>query len=279
MKLATLRLADRTVAVRVDADAAVEITGFAHVGELLKHDDWKAKAEAAAGASHKLSDIQPKNWAPVNPEPSKIICVGLNYANHIKEMGRDLPTYPTLFAKYPEALIGPFDDIVLPAHAGENVDWEAELAVVIGKKASRVSEANANDYIAGYSIVNDITMRDFQYRTTEWLAGKTFEKTAPFGPYLVTSDSYKLGGELSATVDGVKMQSTDISDQVFTPAKLIAYITQILPLNPGDVLVTGTPGGVGHARKPAVYLADGQTLVTAIEGIGQIENKIVAEKK
>lgn len=278
MKLATLRLNGRTVAVRVDADAAVEIDGYAHVGELLKQADWKARAEAAAGVSHKLADIQPKSWAPVNPEPSKILCVGLNYANHIKEMGRELPTYPTIFAKYPEALIGPFDDLVLPKHAGEHVDWETELAVIIGKKASHVKEADADQYIAGYSIMNDVTMRDFQYRTTEWLAGKTFENTAPFGPYMVTSDSFEFGGELCTMVDGKCMQSTQTSDQVFRPGKLIEYISQILPLNPGDVIITGTPGGVGHAREPAVYLGDGQVLTSKIEGIGQIENHVVAAK-
>lgn len=278
MKLATLRVDGRTAAVRVDADEAVEIEGFAHVGELLKHADWKTKAQAASGTSHPLSGIKPKSWAPVNPEPSKILCVGLNYANHIKEMGRELPTYPTIFAKYPEALIGPFDDLVLPKHAGEQVDWETELAVIIGKKASHVKAADADEYIAGYSIMNDVTMRDFQYRTTEWLQGKTFENTAPFGPYLVTTDSYKLGGELCTMVNGECMQSTQISDQVFTPAKLIEYISQILPLNPGDVIITGTPGGVGHARKPAVYLADGQVLTSKIEGIGQIENHVVAAK-
>lgn len=278
MKLATLRLDGSTVAVRVDEAAAVEITGFAHVGELLQHADWQAKAQQAKGTAHALADIVPKQWAPVNPAPSKILCVGLNYANHIKEMGRELPTFPTIFAKYPEALIGPFDDLVLPKHAGDHVDWETELAVVIGKKASHVKEADADKYIAGYAIMNDVTMRDFQYRTTEWLQGKTFENTAPFGPYLVTTDSFKFGGELSTKVNGEVMQSTLTSDQVFRPGKLIEYITQILPLNPGDVIITGTPGGVGHARKPAVYLADGQVLTSIIEGIGHTENHVVAAK-
>jgi acylpyruvate hydrolase len=262
----------------VDEAAAVEITGFAHVGELLQHADWQAKAQQANGTAHALADIAPKQWAPVNPAPSKILCVGLNYANHIKEMGRELPTFPTIFAKYPEALIGPFDDLVLPKHAGDHVDWETELAVVIGKKASHVKEADAEKYIAGYAIMNDVTMRDFQYRTTEWLQGKTFENTAPFGPYLVTTDSFEFGGELSTKVNGEVMQSTLTSDQVFRPGKLIEYITQILPLNPGDVIITGTPGGVGHARKPAVYLADGQVLTSIIEGIGHTENHVVAAK-
>jgi acylpyruvate hydrolase len=278
MKLATLRLQGETAAVRIDAAQAVEIDGYSDVGALLQQADWASIAAKASGDIHALSAISKKDWAPIVPQPGKIICVGLNYANHIKEMGRELPEAPTLFAKYPEALIGPFDDIVLPKHAGEHVDWETELAVVIGKKASHVSQANAQEYIAGYSIMNDVTMRDFQYRTTEWLQGKTFENTAPFGPYLVTTDSFEFGGELSTLVDGQKMQSTMLSDQVFPPAKLIEYISQILALNPGDVIITGTPGGVGHARKPAVYLADGQTLVSSIEGLGQLENHVVAAK-
>lgn len=278
MRLGTLRLSGRTSAVRIDSDAAVEIEQFADVGELLRQKDWLEKASVAEGQSHNLSNIQPTQWAPVVPFPSKIVCVGLNYANHIREMGRELPIYPTLFAKYPEALIGPFDPIILPAHAGENVDWEGELAFVIGKKASHVKEANAKEYIAGYSIMNDVTMRDFQYRTPEWFQGKTFEATAPFGPFLVTSEEFHLGGELSTSVDGAVMQKTLTNDLVFSPEHLVEYITAIFPLNPGDVVITGTPGGVGHAKKPEVYLKAGQVLKTAIEGIGEIENPVIAVK-
>jgi acylpyruvate hydrolase len=279
MKLATLRLQNSTVAVRVDSDVAVEITGISDVGALLQFADWRAIAEAATGEVHKLSEIEPTSWAPVVPVPSKIVCVGLNYANHIKEMGRELPLYPTLFAKYPEALLGPFDPIVLPAHAGEHVDWEGELAFIIGKKASHVSASEAKEFIAGYSIMNDVTMRDFQYRTPEWFQGKTFEATSPFGPYLVTADSFEFGGELSTKVDGQVMQKTLTDDLVFSPEALIEYITAIFPLNPGDVVITGTPGGVGHARKPEVYLTSGQTLTTSIEGIGVIESAVIAQKR
>jgi acylpyruvate hydrolase len=156
------------------------------------------------------------------------------------------------------------------------VDWEGELAVIIGKRASHVSAAEADQYIAGYSIMNDVTMRDYQYRTMEWLQGKTFENTAPFGPYLVTADSFNLGGMLKTEVDGNVVQQTLTDDLVFSPAALIEYITAIFPLNPGDVIITGTPGGVGHARKPEVYLQPGQVMTTSIDGIGSISSPIVA---
>jgi acylpyruvate hydrolase len=266
-----------TVAVRVDDAAAVEIDGFTDVGTLLAQPDWRTIAERASGAQHPLHQIEPASWAPVIPEPSKIVCVGLNYRNHILEMGRDLPEYPTLFAKYPEALIGPYDPIVLPAYAANAVDWEAELAIVIGARAHRLEENRAADAIAGYSIINDVTMRDFQYRTPEWFQGKTFEKSTPFGPFLMTADNYALGTELSTFVDGEKVQSTTTDDLVFGPAALISYISKIFPLNPGDVIASGTPGGVGHARKPQRYLADGMELTTAIEGIGTITSSIVVE--
>jgi acylpyruvate hydrolase len=190
-------------------------------------------------------------------------------------MGHEVPEFPTIFAKFADALIGPFDDLVLPKHAGEKVDWETELAIVIGKKASMVSESEAENFIAGYAIMNDVTMRDYQNRTAQWLQGKTFANSAPFGPYLVTADSFQFGGEISTQVSGKTVQSSTLNDQVFNPAELIAYISQILPLNPGDVIITGTPSGVGHGQKPPTYLASGQVLTSYIEGIGSLENHVV----
>ena len=196
MRLATLRLDGATQAVVVRGDEAIAILGFADVGQLLADASWRSLAESAAGRVIALSELAPTAWAPVVPRPSKIVCVGLNYRNHIKEMGRELPEHPTLFAKYPEALIGPFDPIVLPAAAADAVDWEGELAVVIGQTARRVRGAAATEVIAGYSVMNDVTMRDYQYRTPEWFQGKTFEASAPFGPVLVTPDEFSPGGEL-----------------------------------------------------------------------------------
>jgi len=277
MRLATLRIDTGTIAARIDGEQAVEISGFADVGALLSDPEWRARAADAAGTGVALPAHTSEGWAPVVPHPGKIVCVGLNYRNHILEMGRELPRYPTLFAKYAEALVGPYDEIVLPAAAADAVDWEAELAVVIGSTARNLNEDAAADAIAGYSVINDVTMRDYQYRSPEWFQGKTFEATAPFGPVLVTADEFALGGILRGEVDGETVQQAPTDDLVFTPAFLVSYISKIFTLRPGDVIATGTPGGVGHARKPARYLSAGATLVTEAEGIGQTRNRIVAE--
>jgi acylpyruvate hydrolase len=277
MRLATLRTGTATAAVRVDDDALVEIPGASDVGALLEQPDWRDRALAAAGPSHIRAVLPPGAWAPVILNPGKIICVGLNYRNHILEMGRELPEFPTLFAKYPEALIGPYDDLVLPAAAPDAVDWEAELAVIVGASARNLDETAAAQAIAGFSIMNDVTMRDYQYRTPEWFQGKTFEGTAPFGPVLVTADEFTLGASLRGEVDGEIVQQASTDDLVFDPAALVSYISHIFTLKPGDVIATGTPGGVGHARKPPRYLSVGSTLLTAVEGIGELRNRVVAE--
>lgn len=281
MRLATLRLhsdgdAPRTTAMRCDGDVAVKIAGAADVGALLRDPNWRERAAAAERPTRPIDEIDDADWAPVIPAPSKIVCVGLNYRNHILEMGRELPEYPTLFAKYPEALVGPYDDIALPSVANGAVDWEAELAVVIGSRARNLDEAAAAGAIAGYSVMNDVTMRDYQYRSPEWFQGKTFEASAPFGPELVTADEFQLGGMLRGEVNDETVQQTPTDDLVFGPAALVSYISRIFTLNPGDVIATGTPGGVGHARKPPRYLAPGDVLTTSVEGIGKLRNRIVA---
>ncbi|HSN34965.1 MAG TPA: fumarylacetoacetate hydrolase family protein [Arthrobacter sp.] len=276
MRLLTLRLDSATgkvtKAVRQDGDTLTEIDGFADVGELLRSADWEATAKAANGATHPLEGA---DLDAVVPSPGKIICVGHNYRNHIKEMGREVPEFPTLFAKYQESLIGPNDDLALPQESS-TVDWESELAVVIGKKGRRISEADAADHIAGYAVLNDVSMRDYQFRTIQWLQGKTWEKSTPFGPALVTKDEFS-GGLMTTAVDGEIQQQTPTNDVVFTPEFLVSYISTIITLNPGDVIATGTPGGVGHAQDPKRYLQEGQILVTTIEGLGELKNRVVKE--
>lgn len=272
MKLATLRLDGGTAPALVSGATAIVIEGYADLSELLTAPNWKMLAEQASGRTIDLADA---DYAPVVPNPGKIICVGLNYATHIAEMGRELPQFPTLFSKFKEALTGPYDDVIVPVYAAAELDWEAELAVVIGTPAYQVSEADAADYIAGYSVINDYTMRDYQYRTLQWDQGKTFEKTSGFGPFLVTD--YTLGTRIETRLDGQLMQSATTDDLVFSPAKLIDYISHIVTLQPGDVIITGTTGGVGHARKPPRYIQHGETVEISIEGIGTVRNTTIVK--
>jgi acylpyruvate hydrolase len=270
VKLATIRTASGTAAVRVDEDATVEL-GAVDLGAFLARPDWRNAALTADGPRHEPAGL---DYAPLVPNPEKIFCVGLNYRTHILEMGRELPQYPALFAKFARALVGAYDPVVLPA-GSEQVDWEAELGVVVGAEVRHADRAQAAAAIAGYTVVNDVTARDFQYRSVEWLQGKTFERSTPVGPWLVTDAE---PGEISCEVDGDTVQRADTADLVFDAAALVSYISQIITLVPGDIIATGTPGGVGHARKPARYLAEGSKLVTRIEGVGELSNTLVKEQ-
>lgn len=275
MRLATARTPAGTRAVRVDGDTLVDL-GAPDLGAFLAQPDWAAAAAAAdpaTAATHPADGA----LATLIPAPSKVICVGLNYRNHILEMGRPLPEYPTLFPKFADTLIGPADDIVRPAET-EEFDWEAELAVVIGAPARRVTGADAEAAIAGFTVMNDVTCRDWQFRTREWSQGKIWDSTTPVGPVLVTPD--ELGGTrpalaISTVVDGQTMQSDTTGDLLFDPVALVEYVSTMIRLNPGDLIATGTPGGVGHARKPPIYLRAGQQVACSIEGLGSVTNTVV----
>lgn len=276
MKLGTLRRGGTTNAVRLDPEGAVEIADHDDVGELLQRPEWREIAQAAQGRAVPVAEISPEDWAPVVVAPRKIVCIGVNYREHIAEMGREVPDYPTMFTKYPEALIGAGDPIIVPPYAADFVDWEAELAVVIGSRVRRADEESALSAIAGYTVLNDISMRDWQNRTLQWLPGKSFESTTPVGPVLVTPDEVPETARITTEVEGELVQLGSIDDLVFGPAAIVSYISQIFPLDPGDIVATGTPGGVGHARTPARYLTPGMTVVTTIEGIGSLHNTVVA---
>ncbi|MFD9829707.1 fumarylacetoacetate hydrolase family protein [Tsukamurella tyrosinosolvens] len=271
MRLATLRIPGGTIAVRADDDGpATTINGYQDLSDLLAQPDWRTIAESADGPR---IDLDGADFAPVVPRPGKIVCVGLNYRTHIREMGRELPEYPTLFAKFAEALTGPYDDVIVPEYAASELDWEAELAVIIGARATRVGAADAPDHIAGYSVINDYTMRDYQYRTVQWDQGKTFDRTSGFGPFLDTD--YRLGTRIETRLEGEVMQSATTDDLVFGPAQLVEYISHIVTLQPGDVIITGTTGGVGHARTPARYIRNSETVEVTIEGLGTVRNRTI----
>jgi acylpyruvate hydrolase len=281
MRLATIRRPDgTTAAARLDGEELV-LLPHPDVIALLTESEW---GEAAAAAGRERVALAGADLAPT-VRPTKVFCVGWNYRSHIEEMGRPFPEYPTLFIKVPDTLAGPYDDLVVPKTSSE-VDWEVELGVVIGAPARRVDTAGAAACIAGYTVVNDISMRDWQWRTPQFDQGKNFEASTPVGPFLVTRD--ELGDpegkgtvdlEVTCRVDGGTMQSGRTSDLLFKPADIVSYISQFTTLQPGDLIATGTPAGVGAGRDPKVFLAPGQVLETAIEGIGTCRNLMVEDKE
>lgn len=276
MRFATLRTTEGLRAVRIEEDEAFGLD-FADVGALLASGPRWRQAATVGGTT--LGSLDAYDLAPLVPLPRKIICVGLNYASHIHEMGRELPAHPTIFAKYARALIGARDPIMLPA-VSDKVDWEVELAVVVGQPVRRADEAAARDAIAGSTILNDVSVRDWQFRTNQFLQGKTFESTTPLGPTLVTTDEIDFadGLEVRCEVDGETMQTGNTSDLLFPPVELVRYLSTIFTLDPGDIIATGTPSGVGAGRTPEVYLRSGQTVRTTIEGLGELVNTCIKDE-
>jgi len=276
MRLVTVRIDGATRAGRLSGDEIV----------LLDAPDVRAVLEAGSVADGRLPvaeaggsvALESADLAPPVPAPDKIVCVGSNYMDHILETGKQPPPYPIYFAKFRGALTGPRDPMCLPApDVSVNADWEAELALIIGKPVRNTTEGEALDAIAGCTVLNDLSVRDWQMRTTQFLAGKTFERSTPLGPALVTADEVGdgTGLDISCTVDGVVKQSSNTSQLVFGPAKLISDLSAIITLMPGDVIATGTPGGVGAARDPQEWLTPGAVVRTAIEGIGEMVNTCV----
>ncbi|BAV04510.1 2-keto-4-pentenoate hydratase/2-oxohepta-3-ene-1,7-dioic acid hydratase (catechol pathway) [Filimonas lacunae] len=213
--------------------------------------------------------------------PSKLVCIGLNYANHAKETGAALPPEPVVFMKSTTALCGPFDNIMIPRNSVKT-DWEVELAVVIGKKASYVEEAEALDYVAGYALHNDVSEREFQLeRNGTWDKGKGCDTFAPIGPWLVTKDEVADVDNLRLwlTVNDKKMQDGNTSDFIFKIPFLVSYVSQFMTLLPGDVISTGTPAGVGLGMNPQVYLKAGDVVTLGIDGLGEATQHVIAWKK
>ncbi len=206
--------------------------------------------------------------------PSKIVCVGLNYRDHAVEAGMALPERPLLFAKWPNTLIGPGDPIVLPAISKE-VDYEAELGVVIGRRASRVSQAAALSYVGGYVCANDVSARDVQLGDGQWTRGKSLDTFCPVGPLVPAGevpDPQAL--RIRAILNGRTVQDSNTHQMVFTVAEIIAYISQAITLEPGDLILTGTPSGVGFARKPPLFLQPGDEITIEIDGVGALTNPV-----
>ncbi|MEQ8332586.1 fumarylacetoacetate hydrolase family protein [Nisaea sp.] len=209
-------------------------------------------------------------------DPPKILCVGRNYAAHAKEGGAEPPTYPDIFMRSRLSLVAHDAPIIRPALSG-NLDYECELLVVIGRHASKLSETEALGVIAGYSIFNDATLRDYQRRTTQWTIGKNFDGTGPFGPEMVTPDELPdgcVGLQIQTRLNGEVMQSATTADMIFPVATTISLLSQTMTLEPGDLIATGTPEGVGYARKPPVWMKDGDIVEIEVEGIGALRNPV-----
>lgn len=236
-----------------------------------------------------LAEAQEKNWlvrredaywfAPV-PRPGKVICIGLNYRDHAAESGLPIPERPVVFSKFSTAVIAPGEPVVLPA-TSDQVDYEAELAVVIGRRAKNVSAKTAYDYVLGYTAFNDISARDFQFADGQWQRGKSCDTFAPMGQTIVTTDVIPDPHKLSIKLllNGKTMQDSNTDQLIFGVPQLIEFLSQSITLEPGDVIATGTPSGVGFARKPPIFLRPGDMMEVQVEGIGALGNPVVAAEE
>jgi len=255
------------------------------VKELLKIDSaiFDEMLDAATNAIDSVDavDVSSLHLGPAVPDPGKIICLGLNYRDHAAEANLPLPAKPVLFAKYSNSLIGPYDNILVPWAAAAAVDYEAELVVVIGRRASRITESEALKYVAGYTAFNDVSARDLQMETSQWGAGKAIDTFGPIGPGVVPSryiaDPQSL--MVTARVNGRRVQHESTNQMIFSVAETIAFITQFMTLEPGDIIATGTPAGVGFTRKPQILLRDGDVVEVEIEKIGTLRNTVVFDSK
>jgi acylpyruvate hydrolase len=269
-RFASCLLGERRFAALAEGDVLRPLTGVAELGR-----ETPAEVLEDPPLSDERVPLEDVTLRPVIPSPGKIVCVGLNYKAHVDEGVYDVPDYPVLFTKFAETLIGAGQPIVLPPESSV-VDYEAELAFVVGRHARRTS---ALDAVAGYTLANDVSMRDYQNRTHQWLPGKAWASSTPLGPFLVTAD--EVGDphalDISLELNGERMQASNTSRFIFDIPTLLATISEFVPLAPGDVVLTGTPEGVGYRRDPQVLLKHGDRVVVEIEKVGRLENPVAAE--
>lgn len=284
MKLVTFDAGDGPRAGVVEDDRVVDawaLLGEPHRGSLReliaagKVEELRGRLGDTGAPSHPQSSVQ--LLVPI-PDPDKLICIGLNYRKHATEVGVDvdsLPEVPTIFAKYRNALVADGATVRVPTG---KTDYEAEVAFVVGRRAKGVDEASALDYVAGYTLLNDLSARDLQGATPQWMAGKVFDGSAPCGPYLVTPDEAGPADEIAVrlTLNGEEMQNGSTDDLIFSVPQLVAQLSRLMTLEPGDVVSTGTPEGVGMGRKPRVWLADGDEVAIESPTLGRLVTRINA---
>jgi 2-keto-4-pentenoate hydratase/2-oxohepta-3-ene-1,7-dioic acid hydratase in catechol pathway len=260
----------------VQCARAAETRGFLSLG--LKAWDLVASA-AAAGADEDLIELGQVELGPPVTNPEKIICLGLNYRDHAEETGMAIPTSPIVFAKFPNSLVGPTQDIVIPDALGDEVDYEAELAVVFGSSCCDIDASEALDCLAGVMAFNDVSARAHQMLTSQWMLGKAIDTFAPCGPALVSLDEIEDVQDLdvSARVNGDTVQSGNTAAMIFGIAETIAYLSRLMTFRPGDVIATGTPAGVGMGRNPPLTLHPGDVVEIEIEGVGVLRNRVAAK--
>jgi acylpyruvate hydrolase len=264
----------------------VQLPDGDHVATVNRHEFEDMPELLAAAEGHEDAivpgrevTVAPARFLSVVGAPRKVVCIGLNYRPHANEAELPVPDHPLLFPKWATSLAGPLDDIPLPPES-TFVDWESELAFVFGRTCRRVRPESASDVVFGYTIGNDVSMRDYQCHTTQFVAGKAWDRSTPLGPALVTSG--ELGGTapalaISGALNGVTVQSARTDDLIFNVPELVAYLTTVMTMEPGDVVLTGTPSGVGMAAAPPRSLQDGDVFEVQIEGIGRLRNRFVAE--
>jgi 2-keto-4-pentenoate hydratase/2-oxohepta-3-ene-1,7-dioic acid hydratase in catechol pathway len=259
----------------VDAWAALGEPHRGSLRELIadgRIDDLRATFGNSGTPAHPHSAV---TILPPIPDPDKIICIGLNYGKHAAEGGMEVPSSPTIFGKYRNALAAPGATVQLPANSSK-VDYEAEVAFVVGRRAKDVSEADALDHVAGYTLLNDLSARDLQFSTPQWMSGKVFDGSAPCGPALVTPEEAGPhdGIEIRLALNGEQMQGDSTASLIFSVPALLSHLSQLMTLEAGDIVSTGTPDGVGSVRDPRVWLADGDEIVIESPTLGRLETRI-----
>ena len=283
MKLASIRAGESCRAAVVIDDQVIDLAAAdpslpSEMTELLAVPDYLEKVQAVIDSGADRVPLDPRSLAAPIPNPPKFFGIGLNYADHVAESGLPTPEYPVVFAKMSNCVAGPYEDVQRPV-VSDAFDYEAELGVVIGKTCKHVKRADARGVIAGYVAVNDLTIRDYQRKTPQWTLGKSFDTHGPFGPYLVTADELDPHTlDLKATVNGELRQHSNTKNLIFDCYELVETLSEIVTLEPGDVIATGTCGGVGLAFDPPRFLAPGDVVRVEIEGIGAIENTVVQEQ-
>ncbi|AMJ61127.1 fumarylacetoacetate hydrolase family protein [Bosea sp. PAMC 26642] len=287
MRLATLAVAGRTFVAARKGDAYIDLTVAAPdlpADLSLLLEDWvrtaaKVRIAVQAASSAAVVDTARARFLPLVPNPGKVLCLGLNYLDHAAESHFDKPEWPVVFARFMSSIVGQNEPLVAPSVSAQ-FDYEAELAVVIGKAGRAVSRENALDLVAGYSVFNDGSIRDYQFKSNQWTVGKNFDATGAFGPELVTADELPAGAaglRISTRLNGQVVQDANTSDMIFGVAETLSLLSEAMTLLPGDVVVMGTPSGVGLARKPPLWMKAGDICEVEIEGVGLLSNPVVSE--